>query len=108
MKHIAITLSLLAIAMIPLRGGDWYDGGLWQAMYMHSWSAGHDLPKNAWIIYIRSLPSVTNHLRHSIVTRPWQAPTMSHYTRVLVPSTNRTATRKCSPSLPKYVRSTRI
>ena len=28
MKHIAITLSLLAIAMIPLRGGDWYDGGL--------------------------------------------------------------------------------
>lgn len=36
-------------AMIPLRGGDWYDGGLWAAMYMHSWSAGHDLPKNAWL-----------------------------------------------------------
>jgi len=36
-------------AMIPLRGGDWFDGGLWQAMYQHSWSAGHDLPKNAWL-----------------------------------------------------------
>ena len=36
-------------AMLPTRGGDWYDGGLWQAMYKHSWSAGHDLPKNAWL-----------------------------------------------------------
>ena len=36
-------------AMLPTRGGDWYDGGLWQAMYRHSWSAGHDLPKNAWL-----------------------------------------------------------
>ena len=36
-------------AMLPTRGGDWYDGGLWQHMYRHSWSAGHDLPKNAWI-----------------------------------------------------------
>ena len=36
-------------AMIPLRGGDWYDGGLWQAMYKHSWTAGHDLVKNSWL-----------------------------------------------------------
>lgn len=36
-------------AMLPTRGGDWYDGGLWQSMYKHSWSAGHDLPKNAWV-----------------------------------------------------------
>ena len=36
-------------AMVPTRGGDWYDGGLWQAMYKHSWSAGHELPKNAWL-----------------------------------------------------------
>ena len=36
-------------AMLPTRGGDWFDGGLWQAMYKHSWSAGHDLPKNAWL-----------------------------------------------------------
>jgi hypothetical protein len=36
-------------AMLPTRGGDWFDGGLWQHMYKHSWSAGHDLPKNAWL-----------------------------------------------------------
>lgn len=36
-------------AMLPTRGGDWYDGGLWQDMYRHSWSADHDLPKNAWL-----------------------------------------------------------
>ena len=36
-------------AMLPTRGSDWYDGGLWQAMYCHSWAAGHDLPKNAWL-----------------------------------------------------------
>jgi len=36
-------------AMLPTRGGDWYDGGLWQDMYRHTWTAGHDLPKNAWL-----------------------------------------------------------
>ncbi len=36
-------------AMLPTRGTDWYDGGLWQDMYRHSWSAGHDLMKNSWL-----------------------------------------------------------
>ncbi len=36
-------------AVLPTRGGDWFDGGLWQQMYCHSWTAGHDLPKNAWL-----------------------------------------------------------
>lgn len=35
-------------AMIPIRGGDWYDGGLWENMYLHKWSAD-DLPLyNTW------------------------------------------------------------
>ena len=35
-------------AMIPIRGGDWYDGGLWQNMYQHKWSP-NDLPLyNTW------------------------------------------------------------
>ena len=25
-------------AMIPIRGGDWYDGGLWTNMYQQKWS----------------------------------------------------------------------
>ncbi len=36
-------------AILPTRGGDWYDGGIWQDMYRHSWSAGHEIPKNAWL-----------------------------------------------------------
>ena len=27
-------------AMIPTRGVDWYDGGYWQDLYKHKWSAG--------------------------------------------------------------------
>lgn len=46
-------------AMIPLRGGDWYDGDLWQAMYEHSWTAGHDLPKNAWL-YLYKVVALCN------------------------------------------------
>ena len=35
-------------AMIPIRGGDWYDGGLWENMYLHRWNA-NDLPLyNTW------------------------------------------------------------
>ena len=36
-------------AMLPTRGGDWFDGGIWEDMYMHAWDAGHELPKNAWL-----------------------------------------------------------
>lgn len=36
-------------AMLPTRGGDWYDGGLWEQMYCHSWKAGHSLAGNAWL-----------------------------------------------------------
>ena len=35
-------------AMIPTRGIDWYDGGLWQAMYKHTWNPGHELIGNSW------------------------------------------------------------
>lgn len=48
--------------LIPTRGADWYDGGLWQAMYMHSWSAGHDLPKNAWLYLYKVVALCNNSL----------------------------------------------
>lgn len=47
-------------AMLPTRGGDWYDGGLWEAMYKHSWAAGHELPKNAWL-YLYKVITLCNH-----------------------------------------------
>ena len=36
-------------AMIPTRGGDWYDGGIWQDMYRHSWTPGHELVEKSWL-----------------------------------------------------------
>ena len=35
-------------AMIPIRGGDWYDGGLWNAMYQHRWSADDQYLYDTW------------------------------------------------------------
>ncbi|WP_028910067.1 RagB/SusD family nutrient uptake outer membrane protein [Prevotella sp. AGR2160] len=35
-------------AIIPIRGGDWYDGGFWQNLYLHAWSANDDELNNTW------------------------------------------------------------
>ena len=35
-------------AMIPIRGGDWYDGGLWNAMYRHTWTDDDDPLYDTW------------------------------------------------------------
>lgn len=35
-------------AMIPIRGGDWYDGGLWENMYRHEWSANDMYLYDIW------------------------------------------------------------
>lgn len=35
-------------AVLPTRGADWYDGGLWVGLYQHKWTATNDLTKGAW------------------------------------------------------------
>lgn len=35
-------------AMIPTRGGDWYDGGFWQRLYLHSWGVADQSIRNTW------------------------------------------------------------
>ena len=35
-------------AMIPIRGGDWYDGGLWENIYQHKWNANDINLYNVW------------------------------------------------------------
>ena len=47
-------------AMLPTRGADWYDGGIWQHMYRHSWGSGHEIPKNAWL-YLYKVITLCNH-----------------------------------------------
>jgi hypothetical protein len=36
-------------ALLPTRGVDWYDGGIWQALYKHSWQPGHEVINNSWL-----------------------------------------------------------
>ena len=47
-------------AILPTRGSDWYDGELWQDMYRHSWGAGLELSKNAWV-YLYKVIALCNH-----------------------------------------------
>ncbi len=35
-------------AMIPVRGGDWYDGGLWENMYLHRWTKDDTSLYDTW------------------------------------------------------------
>ena len=35
-------------AMLPTRGGDWYDGGFWQSLYLHRWTASDQPLANTW------------------------------------------------------------
>lgn len=55
-------------AMIPIRGGDWYDGGLWENMYQHKWNANDINFYNVWkylfkviIISNQSLSIIDSH-----------------------------------------------
>lgn len=46
-------------AMIPVRGGDWLDGGLWLDLNLHLWSADNEVCENAWI-YLYKLIGLSN------------------------------------------------
>lgn len=35
-------------AMIPIRGGDWYDGGFWENLYLHRWKADDAALYETW------------------------------------------------------------
>ena len=35
-------------ALLPTRSGDWYDGGLWQRLHLHTWDPGDDPLKETW------------------------------------------------------------
>ena len=38
-----------SMAVTPTRrGGDWYDGGLWQNLFLHNWGTKNDLVKGSW------------------------------------------------------------
>ena len=35
-------------AMLPTRGGDWYDGGFWQNLYLHRWTSADRSLYDTW------------------------------------------------------------
>mgnify|MGYP000818485454 CR=1 FL=1 len=35
-------------AIMPTRGGDWYDGGFWQGLYLHKWGVSNDAVQATW------------------------------------------------------------
>lgn len=46
-------------AVIPKRGGDWDDGGLWINLFKHNWGVTNDLIKNPWN-YLYKVIGMTN------------------------------------------------
>ncbi len=47
-------------AMLPTRGGDWYDGGLWQGLYNHTWTAEESILEATWN-YLYKVVMLSNH-----------------------------------------------
>ena len=35
-------------AIMPTRGGDWYDGGFWQGLFLHDWGIENDAIQATW------------------------------------------------------------
>lgn len=55
-------------AIIPIRGGNWYDGGLWENMYDHTWTATDTDLYNVWkylykviVLSTKSLETIEKH-----------------------------------------------
>lgn len=60
-------------AMIPTRGGDWYDGGFWQALYNHTWTSSDDALYNTWTYLYKVVMKCNQSLdilqqRHSLLS----------------------------------------
>ncbi len=47
-------------AIIPVRGGDWLDGGLWVDLHEHTWTVDNECCENAWL-YLYRLIGLCNH-----------------------------------------------
>lgn len=47
-------------AIIPTRGGDWYDGGFWQNLYLHTWTSTDIALYDTWC-YLYKAVMMCNH-----------------------------------------------
>ena len=44
---------------MPTRGGDWYDGGFWQGLFLHRWGVDNDAIQATWE-YLYKVVSLCN------------------------------------------------
>ena len=51
--------------MLPIRGGDWYDGGFWQRLYEHSWTSTDNALFATWN-YLYKVVILCNRSLHQI------------------------------------------
>ncbi len=49
-------------AMLPTRGGDWYDGGFWQNLYLHKWTSADDALYDTWVYLYKVVVFCNRHL----------------------------------------------
>ena len=42
-------------AIMPTRGGDWYDGGFWQGLYLHRWGVNNEAIYATWECLYRTV-----------------------------------------------------
>lgn len=54
-------------AIMPTRGGDWYDGGFWQGLYLHKWGVNNDAIQATWE-YLYKVVMLSNHSLEQIET----------------------------------------
>lgn len=40
-------------ALIPIRGGDWYDGGFWENLYLHRWKTDDKPLYDTWVYFYK-------------------------------------------------------
>lgn len=51
-------------AIMPTRGGDWYDGGFWQGLYLHRWGINSDAVLRTWEYLYQSIILCNRSLGH--------------------------------------------
>lgn len=62
-------------AIIPIRGGDWYDGGFWQNLYLHKWTADDPELQTMW-----------NYLFRTVMRCNHSLELLHHHKQLLTPS----------------------
>lgn len=51
-------------AIMPTRGGDWYDSGFWQTLFLHSWDAGTPSQKETWEYLFKVVMKCNQSIEH--------------------------------------------